>query len=55
MSDDELKPYYVCFCGWLGIMNPGALFAFERGIMDFDKVKPLIREWAADITNKENK
>jgi hypothetical protein len=53
MQDREIIPYYTCFCEWLGIMNPGTLFAYQRGMLGVEQIKPLVRAWAADITKKE--
>lgn len=52
MQDKEIIPYYTCFCEWLGIMNPGTLFAYQRGMLNKEQVEPLIKKWAKDITNK---
>lgn len=52
MKDEDIIPYYTCFREWLGFMNPGTLFAFQRGQLNLEKIKPIVKEWAADITKK---
>lgn len=53
MTDEEVTLYYVCFVRWLRFVHPHIGMRFAAGHMGAEGIQRYIREWAEDITDKE--
>lgn len=51
MSDEEkiMRRYYESFMSYMAFTQPHVAFLLKGGMMDAEKLKPYIREWAEDI------
>jgi hypothetical protein len=49
MDDKTMRRYYESFMSYMAFTQPHVAFLLQGGMIDAEKLKPYIREWAVDI------
>ena len=50
---EVMQPYYTCFMQYVSFTEPHVAYLLSNNMIDAEHLKPYVRQWAEDITNKD--